>query len=248
MKNPFNAFTTNPPPQAEFEKEQDDSPLIPEKLLKFLDEIAATNLRDPKKDRLLFTFQAFAFEPGEYTGDDLRPDEMYRDKESISVLHTELRGERLREFFQNAKKVGWDVTLTSKVDYQAKNLFESSGFIKSVRHIPMIDFACRPDADVLAEAVKTHLIEAAGLEVLVNGDFAFFASGRSFHGYGVSLLKSEEWVPFMGKLLLLNIPEYEDIVDQRWVGHRLTKGFGALRWTKNNPKYLQAPDEIECPF
>lgn len=50
---------------------------------------------------------------------------------------------------------------------------------------------------------------------------AWYASGRSFHGYGESFLERDDWVKFMGLLLLANQPRLEPTVDPRWIGHRL---------------------------
>lgn len=70
---------------------------------------------------------------------------------------------------------------------------------------------------------------------------ALFSSGRSYHLYGLSLLTQEEWVQFMGRSLLLNMPGREEVVDSRWIGHRLLAGYGALRWTKNSARYIAEP-------
>jgi hypothetical protein len=73
---------------------------------------------------------------------------------------------------------------------------------------------------------------------------AWYRSGRSFHGYGDTLLTGELWVRFMGLLLLANQPSLEPTVDPRWIGHRLLAGYAALRWTKNTEHYLSAPSSI----
>lgn len=74
---------------------------------------------------------------------------------------------------------------------------------------------------------------------------AWYASGRSFHGYGESLLERDEWVKFMGLLLLANQPRLEPTVDPRWIGHRLLAGYASLRWTCNTSSYLKLPQSIE---
>lgn len=74
---------------------------------------------------------------------------------------------------------------------------------------------------------------------------AWYASGRSFHGYGEGVLTKCEWVQFMGLLLLSNKPRLDPIVDPRWIGHRLLAGYSALRWTKNTSHYLALPASID---
>jgi hypothetical protein len=73
----------------------------------------------------------------------------------------------------------------------------------------------------------------------------WFSSGRSFHGYGETLLEQEDWVKFMGLLLLANQPRLEPTVDPRWIGHRLLAGYSSLRWTCNTPYYISLPKSIE---
>ncbi len=74
---------------------------------------------------------------------------------------------------------------------------------------------------------------------------ARFASGRSFHGYGETLLDHNEWVKFMGLLLLANQPHLEPTVDPRWIGHRLMAGYASLRWTCSTSHYLSLPCSID---
>lgn len=88
----------------------------------------------------------------------------------------------------------------------------------SAYFIPMIDFACKP---------------RPSLKDLPPYDFRIYSSGNSYHGYGSALFPSEEWRSYVGNLLLLNVPNKEDIVDSRWVGHSLINGFCALRLTSN---------------
>jgi hypothetical protein len=66
---------------------------------------------------------------------------------------------------------------------------------------------------------------------------ALFASGRSYHLYLGALFLREEWVKFMGRLLLLNPRRGPLLTDPRWIGHRLMGGYGALRWSANTSPY-----------
>lgn len=104
-------------------------------------------------------------------------------------------------------------------------------------HLVMVD---------MATASKAHLEK---LRVFLGDHFfreiAWFTSGRSFHGYGQSLLPKDDWVKFMGLLLLANKPRLEATVDPRWIGHRLMAGYAALRWTINTDHYLKPPTRIQ---
>ncbi|MCB4346308.1 hypothetical protein LA345_20650 [Burkholderia vietnamiensis] len=105
------------------------------------------------------------------------------------------------------------------------------------RHVVMVD---------MATSSKAHLDK---LRAFLGDNFfqriTWYASGRSFHGYGEDLLSSDEWVKFMGLLLLVNKPHMEPTVDPRWIGHRLLAGFSALRWTKNTSHYLLPPSLVD---
>lgn len=70
---------------------------------------------------------------------------------------------------------------------------------------------------------------------------SWYASGRSFHGYGSELMSQADWYKFMGLLLLANQPHQNPTVDPRWIGHRLIAGYAALRWTKNTNRYITTP-------
>jgi hypothetical protein len=104
-------------------------------------------------------------------------------------------------------------------------------------HLVMIDMSTGAKAHL--EKLRAFLIEH------VHSDLVWFSSGRSFHGYGNELLAQQEWVRFMGLLLLANKPKLELTVDPRWIGHRLLAGYSALRWTKNTAHYLVAPTRAE---
>lgn len=103
-------------------------------------------------------------------------------------------------------------------------------------HLVMVD---------MSTSAKAHLEK---LRAFLGDHFfqriAWYASGRSFHGYGESLLAEADWVRFMGLLLLANQPRLEPTVDPRWIGHRLMAGYASLRWTRNTPHYLGLPKSI----
>lgn len=103
-------------------------------------------------------------------------------------------------------------------------------------HLPMVDMSTASRAHL---GKLQALIEHTGF-----GQFEWFSSGRSFHGYGRSLLPQEDWVKLMGALLLSNQKGMVPIVDPRWIGHRLLGGFSALRWTKNTMYYVDFPTYV----
>jgi len=106
-----------------------------------------------------------------------------------------------------------------------------------VYHLIMID---------MATGAKAHLDKLRSfLDNNLFGGIAWFNSGRSFHGYGTELLSHEQWVKFMGLLLLANLPNAVPTVDPRWIGHRLLAGYAALRWTKNSHFYKSVPYRLD---
>lgn len=104
-------------------------------------------------------------------------------------------------------------------------------------HLVMLD---------MSTSSKAHL---GKLRTFLGDNFfqtiSWFASGRSFHGYGESLLLESDWVKFMGLLLLANQPRLEHTVDPRWIGHRLVAGYASLRWTKNTHHYIGLPTSLD---
>ena len=107
-------------------------------------------------------------------------------------------------------------------------------------HIPMIDFVGR---NVRALS-SPRFMEVVGRNVAKS--FEYFDSGRSFHAYSGRLMTGGEWVKFMGRLLLLNFPNEEPVVDARWIGHRLLGGYSSLRWSRNSEHYLMEPQAVQA--
>lgn len=96
---------------------------------------------------------------------------------------------------------------------------------KLIGHIPMIDFK-GDNPHAVAEVLKEY-----------DFPFALFHSGRSYHGYGLKLIDNLPF--FLGTLLLANLGQ--EIVDSRWVGHRLRTEYASLRWTANDKHYKAPP-------
>jgi hypothetical protein len=104
-------------------------------------------------------------------------------------------------------------------------------------HLGMIDFDT-PSMDKALELMS----ELTGPS---SAPWLLFKSGRSFHGYiKFALLKESGWAKFMGRLLIANEKDKQKVVDDRWVGWCLLKGWAALRITKNDPHYLQVPELV----
>jgi len=134
---------------------------------------------------------------------------------------------------------GWIETTDGLLREEEDLAFHSRVYVKNerLRHIPMVDFKERPsssDLGMICNVLRTFQIDKVVL----------YDSGRSAHLYGVALITHEEWLRFLGRILLFNLPNDREIIDTRWVGHRLMAGYGTLRWTKNNPHYLAMPRRI----
>jgi hypothetical protein len=134
----------------------------------------------------------------------------------------------------------WMTNTLSKLR-EGEELAFHSKIVKSKRtlHIPMIDFSCTVDELDLAKATLRKILPSHIFSGLV-----YYDSGRSLHAYGSCHLQKNKWVEFMGSLLLANLPDKPQIVDSRWVGHRLLGGFSSLRWSSNSGNYLRIPSEI----
>ena len=103
-------------------------------------------------------------------------------------------------------------------------------------HIPLIDFINRP-----AHSMRCELSRILAAEMGLDGHFVFFETGRSFHGYFPDLISERVWPEYLGRLLVLNEHDHPPLIDTRWVGHALVRGFAALRWSHNTNRYQAMP-------
>jgi hypothetical protein len=103
-------------------------------------------------------------------------------------------------------------------------------------HIPMIDFMDRPEWSALCDSSRQLAVDTG-----LAGDFVCFDTGRSFHGYFVDLIPDHAWWRYLGRLLITNEHACPPLIDSRWVGHALMRGFAALRWSYNTDRYRAAP-------
>ena len=103
-------------------------------------------------------------------------------------------------------------------------------------HIPMIDLLDSPPEPSLHELSRTLT-----REMNLWGDFIFFNTGQSFHGYFPDLIPQEAWHQYLSQLLVFSRHGSPQIIDTRWVGHALGRGFSALRWSNNTSRYRAMP-------
>jgi hypothetical protein len=84
-------------------------------------------------------------------------------------------------------------------------------------HLPMIDFHCPVSkANQEMSALVARLLQPSGGYLL--------SSGQSYHFYGKALIPEEDFVRFLGRVLLLS-----PIIDRSWVAHQLIEGACGLR-------------------
>lgn len=172
-------------------------------------------------------------------GDDLmfqfsiyfhRPQSVLDEREEFVVAgHMVTEDWYLKEVEKLPK--GWELALGSRVK-------DARG-----RHwqIPMADLVANQideqSFSVLKQVVPPTLWRSAAL----------FDSGRSFHMYFRRLIRKGDWPGFMGRLLLANLPGRGQIIDSRWIGHRLLGGYGALRWSANSAFHARCPVRVPLP-
>ncbi|HEL4807431.1 TPA: hypothetical protein UN084_002982 [Stenotrophomonas maltophilia] len=151
------------------------------------------------------------------------------DEREIIQVSAKLISDAWLEDEMNSLLPNWDLALNSVV-------LDSRG---RTRHIPMIDFigdAARFFIDRRSRDIVGHRIY---------DEMIPFSSGRSLHGYSSVLLAPGEWISYMARLLLVDFPDEDPMIDHRWVGHRLAGGYSALRWSANGDNYLDYPRRFD---
>lgn len=99
-------------------------------------------------------------------------------------------------------------------------------------HLSLLDFQCVHSPENLSYiSAAMRKVDGAGGVIL--------DSVNSYHFYGMSLLKRQDWHRFMGRSLLL-----EPLVDVRYIGHCLLDGFAALRISPRNNSLRDAPTVV----
>lgn len=148
-----------------------------------------------------------------------RPQSLVDEREIVRVSISSFNG--IEGF---SCKEGWEVSINSRV------YFNDGSF----SHVPMIDFISRDIGRI--ERFVRKLTSEYKIDSSILAD-----SGNSFHFYGFSLLSQDEWKNFMGKVLLYGSFVRREIVDNRWIGHRLIAGYSSLRLTNNSGRYKAIP-------
>ena len=72
-----------------------------------------------------------------------------------------------------------------------------------------------------------------------------FETGRCYHQYADLLMPEPAWHRYLGSLLLLTPACQTPVVDVRWIGHALRRGYAALRWSHNTKRYLSMPKLVD---
>ena len=117
-----------------------------------------------------------------------------------------------------------ELALESRVKHRGRN-----------RHIGMLDFRGMTRGQLTAVMDVLPPTYAEGIQV--------YFSGRSFHAYFPYLLTTRQWMKFMGSALLCN-ERGSEVVDQRWVGHRLIGGYATLRWSCSSARHQELPIRV----
>lgn len=158
------------------------------------------------------------------------PDSLFDERECFQLRGEELSAGRVSDEI-SALRANQELALHSNIQIKGKTF-----------HIPMIDFSLEKSfSGETFNRMSLYLPKALMLNM------AIYDSGRSFHAYSTTLLGPKDWHEFMGRLLLINPRNKPEIVDSRWIGHRLIGGFGSLRWSNNSGQYKGLPTRTNFP-
>lgn len=181
-------------------------------------------------DKVHVTLRVLNVEPGGYADDINAAPNGYREKDEETFSLAELSSPDFRNWLAEQVAAGDDVVITNQIKSSL-----------SVMYVPMLDFDFEPP--IFDRKIEMHRTKLLSLGIDLE-KFKFYLTGRSFHAYGQELLNAQGHANFLAKALLLE----EDVVDARWVGHSLMRGFGSLRWTATSRHYSQVPALCESPF
>lgn len=101
-------------------------------------------------------------------------------------------------------------------------------------HIPMVDF--------FSSSIEEISFAIKKIQTIFPFDTYIYDSGRSYHAYMNCVINSKQWYEYIGYLLLLNETHKPNVVDVRWLGHRLIAGYFSLRLSCNSSNYIKTPD------
>jgi hypothetical protein len=154
------------------------------------------------------------------------PDSLFDERELFEVIGSDVTVDWLEGQFGTLKP-DQELAIHSKVVIDGRSV-----------HIPMLDFATDHIRPEELYRVRTFLPER------VFATSAFYHSGRSFHAYSMHLLGPRDWYSFLGRALLINPRDDRQIIDTRWVGHRLIAGYCSLRFSNNSGQYKGMPRKV----
>lgn len=173
-----------------------------------------------KKNNAIFSLSKYVY----------TPDSLFDERECLVISGADFSETRINQEIVSLRS-NQELALHSKVIIKGKTF-----------HIPMIDFSIEELAgDDVFDRMSRYLPKSLMLNMAV------YASGKSFHAYSTTLLGPKDWIEFMGRLLLVNPHNQPDIVDARWIGHRLIGGFGSLRWSNSSGLYFGLPSRVAFP-
>jgi len=154
------------------------------------------------------------------------PDSLFDQREEFEVEGADISVDWLEYQFR-ALEPDQELAIHSKVVIEGRTA-----------HIPMLDFTSNQIGPAQLQRLKAFLPER------VFSTASFYNSGRSFHAYSTHLLSPKEWTVFLGRALLINPRAGTDIIDTRWIGHRLIAGYCSLRFSNNSHQYQGMPTKV----
>jgi len=159
------------------------------------------------------------------------PDSIDDERKHFIIKGDEFTKERIESEIASLNK-GEELAFHSTIEISGKTY-----------HFPFIDFSISiDDWNFDRDFIRLKRTIPKAHEIIL------FNSGRSLHGYSLKLLTQKEWIDFMGRLLLVDLPNTSHkIIDSRWIGHRLMGRYSSLRWSNNSGKYLTEPFVISKP-
>jgi len=158
-----------------------------------------------------------------------KPDSLFDEREYLDIGSNEFSERKVIQLIESLNS-DQELAIHSKLSVNGRTL-----------HIPMVDFAM--EGPLTFDTIY-RLKQFLPKNVISN--MAFYDSGRSLHAYSTTLISPKEWIEFMGRLLLVNKIDLE-IIDNRWIGHRLLGGYSSLRWSNSSGQYLSEPRIIQSP-
>ncbi|MCB0370068.1 MAG: hypothetical protein KDD45_11750 [Bdellovibrionales bacterium] len=165
------------------------------------------------------------------------------EREVMVIISEELSLDWLENKIKELNE-GWEFSMHS-------NIVLRNG---EIMHLPMIDFNFEVMSKELEGVIEYRMgkkdILLSYKDILY--DMSIYSSGRSYHGYGKSIITNEQWIEFTTAIILLNytynIDDYSIIVDNRWIAHRLLAKYSCLRWSNQTSQFKKYPELEKSTF